>query len=134
MKNILLYMDTVSGKRLQDAILNMVPSDQLTICRTVQELTADLLQSPFPFDIVVLFMATQKGFFPVLSVRYLLIDHRVILVLPDRNRETIASGHSLFPRFISYADGDLSDVTAVLSRMLNRHPARTAGHAAEQGR
>jgi hypothetical protein len=42
---------------------------------------------------------------------------RIILVLPDRDDETVAMGHRLRPRMVSYNDGDYLDVAAVLIRM-----------------
>ncbi len=32
--------------------------------------------------------------------------------------ETISLGYALYPRFISYADGDLGDVTSVLRKLI----------------
>lgn len=50
----------------------------------------------------------------------LLSNLRLILIAPDRSEETISRGYRLGPRFMSYAEGDLSDVAAVLERMLDR--------------
>jgi len=36
----------------------------------------------------------------------------------DRSGDTIARRHTLYPRYVSYADGDFSDVAAVLDKML----------------
>ncbi len=40
----------------------------------------------------------------------------VILVLADRKKDTILKGRKLYPRFISHADGDFTDVAAVLEK------------------
>ena len=68
----------------------------------------------------VLLAASKGQLSELLSLRELLNDVRIILILPDRGRETISQGHLLRPRFLSYADGDLTDVIAVLSKMLER--------------
>jgi hypothetical protein len=43
---------------------------------------------------------------------------KTIVILPDSNPDTVAKGHILRPRFLSYCDGDFQDVAAVLSRMI----------------
>ena len=54
----------------------------------------------------------------MLSLRKLLSDLRLILILPDRDRDTVMSAHALRPRFLTYADGNLDDIAAVLRKML----------------
>lgn len=54
-------------------------------------------------------------------------DYRIILILPDREFETISLGHQLRPRYFSYADGDFSEIGEVLENMLKiKIPSRTA--------
>lgn len=48
----------------------------------------------------------------------LIQDCRSILVLPDQKQDTVAAGHRLYPRFISYQDSDFSDVRCVLETMI----------------
>jgi len=45
-------------------------------------------------------------------------DHRLILVLPDDDMETISLGHALRPRFVTYAESDFIDISAVLGKIL----------------
>lgn len=61
----------------------------------------------------------------LIAMRHLLRDRRVVLVLPDAKARTVSHGHLLRPRYVSYADGDLSDVTAVISKMLGNHKTGT---------
>ncbi|VTR63977.1 conserved hypothetical protein [Desulfosarcina cetonica] len=44
---------------------------------------------------------------------------RSILVLPDQERQTVFTGHALYPRFISYLDSDFSDVCSVLGTVIH---------------
>jgi len=39
---------------------------------------------------------------------------------PDQEENTIAKGHSLRPRFVTYADSDFPDVVAALGKTLRR--------------
>ncbi len=52
------------------------------------------------------------------SMKDLIGDIRIILILPDTEGDTISLGHKLYPRFASYADGNFKDVAAVLEKML----------------
>jgi hypothetical protein len=47
----------------------------------------------------------------------LLRDVRIILILPNHEDETVVMGHRLEPRLLTYADGDFTDVSAVLGRI-----------------
>ncbi len=68
--------------------------------------------------IAVLFTIDGKDLVDLLSIRDLLDDIGIILILPDDKKETISAGHRLRPRYISYADGNFKDVAAVLRKML----------------
>ena len=71
------------------------------------------------FQSVVVFQAAgQEDFLFLESINNLLFDARLILVLPNREKDTIKKGYSLYPRFITYTDGNYRDVTAVLNKML----------------
>lgn len=52
------------------------------------------------------------------ALEELLIGHRIILILPDNDQETLARGHSLRPRFITYRDADFREIAFVLSNIL----------------
>ncbi|NVM57217.1 MAG: hypothetical protein HWN51_03755 [Desulfobacterales bacterium] len=78
-------------------------------------------------DIAVLLAASREELSDILSIRDLLTDIRVILVLPDRDDDTIAKGHTLRPRFFTYADSDFVEIAAVLSKMLaSNYPYKKA--------
>jgi hypothetical protein len=70
--------------------------------------------------ILVLFATDRRDLIELLSIIELLKNSRLILVLPDERPETVQTAHLLMPRYIGYADGDLSDVAAVLKKMLHR--------------
>jgi len=69
--------------------------------------------------IVVLVAGTKRDLGKISDMRVLFEDLPLILVLPDRRKETAALGHTLRPRYVSYRDGDFEDVAAVLGRMLS---------------
>ncbi len=84
---------------------------------TVEKLVARL-QRPVNGDpVLVLFPASRCELESLLETRHLLRDLRIILVLEETTPEFISIGHGLRPRYISYADGDMSDVVAVTAKM-----------------
>ncbi len=67
---------------------------------------------------VVVFLAADRDELSfLLSIKELLFDSRLILILPGRNKESLRKGLSLFPHYHSYADGAFKDVAAVLKKM-----------------
>ena len=71
--------------------------------------------------VTVLLIASRHELQNIVQYADLLCDQKIILVLPDRAQETLSMGHALYPRFISYTDGDLQDVTSVLRKLINRN-------------
>jgi hypothetical protein len=89
----------------------------------VYSLSRRLRQPRHNLAVAVLVAASRQELLELLSIRDLLDGIRIILVLPDRQDDTIAKGHRLYPRFLTFADSDFLDVAAVLSKMLrNSHP------------
>lgn len=120
MPNLLFY-STHAGKteeRLRQGIEGLVPNEKIHIYRTIDSLSRRLHQSCHDIDVAVLLATAKEELSGILSVRELLVDVRIILVLPDQDKETIKKGHTLWPRFLTYASSDFSDVAAVLRKML----------------
>lgn len=68
----------------------------------------------------------------LLGIRPWLHDARVNLIPPDERARTVSEGHALRPRFVGYADGDFSNVAAVVEKMTgpahaDRRQRRAAG-------
>ena len=59
------------------------------------------------------------------KMRALLIDQRIVMVLPRREPDMVAWAHKLGPRFIAYADNGENQVAGVLAKMLNQNVRRS---------
>ncbi len=130
--NLLLYTTETkeNGKHLQSVIEGLVPEDKAEIYRTIDSLSHRLRQPRCDLDVAILLAASNEDLMDLLTISDLLDDLRVILLLPNREKDTIAKGHTLRPRFLTYVDSNLSDVAAVLSKMLqNTHPDNKGGDA-----
>lgn len=47
-------------------------------------------------------------------------DLPIVLVLPNTDRETILKGHKFYPRFITFVDGDYSDLSLALQNIVHQ--------------
>ena len=128
--NLLLYATEPqgTGKQLQKVIEELFPENNTEIYRTIDGLSHRLRQPRYDLAVVVLLAASKQDLLDLLSIRDLLDDLRVILLLPNREKDTITKGHTLRPRFLTYADSNFLDVAAVLSKMVrNTHGDKKRG-------
>lgn len=118
--NLIFYGAVTEGawERLQRVIEALVPEEKIEIYRSIDRLAHRLRQPTYNLDIAILLATTREDLLNIISLSDLLEDIRIILVLPDRELDTIRKGHSLRPRFLSYADSDFAEVAAVLSKMV----------------
>ena len=110
-----------SSGRLRRVIEMNIPKNHIEEYRTVEALSKRLEQPIPELLIVVLLMASREDLSGVMMLRELLLDRRIILVLPDDDHETSAQGHMLRPRFITYGGSDYGDVSVVLGRMIKSY-------------
>lgn len=125
MGNVILYipMEKVFDEQVMGMIKAIESVEQTEIYRTIDNLPARFRQLDNTPSIAVLVAFTRKELSDLLSIRSLLADIPTILVVPDRKEETIAMGHTFYPRFLSFADRGFEDVIAVLRKILgNRQP------------
>lgn len=119
--NVLFYSPG-NGKRcekLQREIEAVVAADELEIYRTKSALSKRLRKPKYNLVAGVLHTPTKKAFSDICSLHDLLDGLRMILILPDRKRDTIAKAHQLRPRFVSYVDENPTFVISVLNKMLS---------------
>jgi hypothetical protein len=112
-----------AGERLLSVIGLLIPENKFEVCRSISELTQRLRQPVFNPTIAILLASTREELQDILSTRDLLWDTKIILIVPDMNRDTIAKGHTLRPRFVCDCNSDFVDVAAVLTLMI-----RNLGH------
>jgi hypothetical protein len=67
---------------------------------------------------MVLIAADRNDLLDIFSVRELFCMIRIIIILLDREEESVRMGHQLQPRFLTYTNEELSEVYSVLRKML----------------
>jgi hypothetical protein len=120
---MIIFFSTSCGEaeeRLLRVIETVVTARDIKTYRTIDSLSSGLRQRRNDDDIVILLASSkvELHYLNLVSLRHLLSDMKIVVILPDSNTDTVAKGHILKPRFLSYCDGDFQDVAAVLSRMI----------------
>lgn len=118
MMSVLFYATGDAGERLQRVIQDLVPKEKLEVYKTFEGFSERLRKPMDDIPVAVILAASEDDLLTILSISHLLYDVRFILILPDREDPTVAIGHSLRPRFLSYTDSDFREVTAVLGKMI----------------
>lgn len=123
MGKLLFYskLTTNYGKQLQLVIEDSISDRQIEICRTIASLSAWLRQPGLGLCVAVLLATDMEDLDGLYALRDLLSNLRIILILPDRQKTTIAKGHKFYPRFLTSVDNDFIEIGAVLHRLLEIH-------------
>ena len=108
------------GEIVQNIIEDQACGESVERYRSVDKLAERLRQPRFGVILIVLLISSPEALMDVVLIRDLFADIPVILILPDRKKETIAKGHKLYPRFLSYIDGNFADVALVLNKKMGK--------------
>ena len=112
--------DDQAGVRLTKTIEKVVPADWLETYLTFDGFSGRLNQPLYDRSqiIAVILAANRDVLQELVLVGESLEGLRIILVLPDRDEETITLGLSIYPRFVSYIDNDFEALGSVLDKMM----------------
>jgi hypothetical protein len=126
--NLIVFVPTKNRntRRLFDAIEKLKLDAGLELHHSAGSLFRRLCQPAREILAGVLVMTRREDFDQIFVLRELLDDIPLIIVLPDGNEDLVPRAHLLRPRFVTFWDQSLTEVPAVLARMLRREPG---GHA-----
>jgi hypothetical protein len=120
--SLIVYM---SYANCTDKMWNFIQTQnwygQVEIFYTLEKFYRRLTLAGSSNAVTVLLLSSRQELENLVQYADLFDDQKIILVLPDHARETIAMGHALYPRFISYKDGDLEEVTSVLRKLIDHN-------------
>ncbi len=109
------------GRPLWKLYQELAAEHQGEFYQTIDSLSQKLRQPLDGFTIAIFMASSHDNLMDFLTIKDLLDDVRIILILPDRNEDTIKAGHTLRPRFLTYLDSNFSWVETVLKKMLSNH-------------
>jgi hypothetical protein len=107
-----------SAKGLLEDIQMKFNGHDIEIVPTMTALSQRFHQPPAEPAILILVPQDRSQLEELIHMGELINDHPILLVLPDRDFRTVSAGHKLYPRFVSYLDGDLACLSAVLGKMV----------------
>ncbi|MBW1827194.1 MAG: hypothetical protein JRI78_09470 [Deltaproteobacteria bacterium] len=124
--NVLFYIP--EGNPVSEIIHGIVEIISLkaetTIVLSIKDLSHMLCWSADKHTIIALLAGSKEDLQNLVAIRHLLSGKSFILILPDRREGTTAMGHSLGPRFLTYADSNLAEVVAVLEKMIENYNSK----------
>ena len=128
MKLLLYASDGLQRERLLHAINVCNHQCSLETVADLETLDRRLRQNSDDDIWLVMISKNAQELDRLTTMSELILNVRSILVLPDRRRETAVVGHTLYPRFISYLDGDFSDVGTVLGTVILKNKRKHSNH------
>jgi hypothetical protein len=125
---ILLFARDGIGEHIREAVVRTVPETQ--IFNVMGGLVSRIMNLSTEPVVAVLIAGSKGEFAEIQLMKWLLNDICIVLILPDRDLETVAEGYDLHPRFMGCLDDDADEIAAVLCKMLTRERAgQTRPHA-----
>jgi hypothetical protein len=106
------------GIEIRERLKTLVPEDSLELYESIEELARGIRQLYDHHTIVLLQARDREDLLRIVSLGDLLQGLRVVLLIPDREEETISLAHRLRPRFLSNCENNFSDAMNVLRKML----------------
>lgn len=118
---LMLYLPDAAepGRQLYKIVRRAAEKRKVELYRSIGELSERPCRPVFDVNVVVLLAADREDLLEITSLGDLLKDMRIILVLPDHDRSTIAKGHLLRPRFMAWLDDDFAQVEIFLKKMIS---------------
>jgi len=106
------------GVSIGASLRTLVPDERVETYTSIEELANRLLHLVDHDAIVILQAGDRQELLRILSLRDVLQGVRVILLVPDREEETISLAHRLRPRFLANSESGFSDTMSVVQKML----------------
>ena len=117
---VMFYSNPIgAGERLLSEIQASIQGHRIEVDQTVEGLS-DRFHRPMIDHAVIVFVAeSREQLERFVAMGDLVSTVPILLVLPDRSRDTISTGHKLYPRFVTFVDSYFPDIVSVLSKLLH---------------
>lgn len=123
-----LFFSSVASdleSRLLNIMTSMIPAGDIETFQEVETIERRLLQPHSAISLVVLVVSDRPELDMFGTMRHMLFDLHLLLLLPERIKDetAIAVAHSLQPRFVGLTDGNLAVFSGVLRKTLTNKMA-----------
>jgi len=120
MKVIFFLPESTSAlERFHDLVELVDFRAEAVVVRTIGDLTHYLRHPKRDLAFFVLIAGNQEELTSLIKLGGLLEDVSIILILPDRDKETTMAGHKLYPRFLTDIEDKSNALELVINKMLN---------------
>jgi hypothetical protein len=133
--NILYYNPgrSITAKRLLATIKSDGVADRVDVYRTLEAFSERLRQPAMDKTIAIVLTPTEKDLLDIYFIKHLFCRVPVVLLLPDRQRETVAVGRRCGSISISCIHSGFSEITGALQALTrgvhhDREPDGYEGH------
>lgn len=120
MMEILFYFSATNdtGDELKSIMEKLTPPVAFRVFRNWEIFSKVLMRPKEKETVVVVLISQREELLDAVSIRDLIHEYRLILILPDKEEQTVSLGHSLRPNFMTYKNGNLHQLEVVLKKML----------------
>jgi len=117
---LLLYAKAKNGVSSElKQVLNGRTSDAcLESYSNLDDVFQRLRQPRLNLKIGVLAVGSEAELDRLLTIRELLSDMRLVIVLSDKDPQTVSKAHALAPRFITFSDAGIDPLVSVVEKMM----------------
>lgn len=115
---ILLFRNNYIAAHFEEALQASFP--RFMAYTSLTHFCTRLRHTPTQGAIIVLAAADQKDLTTLMSIRHLIEDASIILILPTNDSALLVKAHKFHPRFIGDLESGVHEVIVVIDKMLSR--------------
>ncbi len=125
--NLIVYnkLPDLLDQEIEAGIIGQGLGGGLKVCRSMQELRVVIEEDAGRSSMAVLVPSDREDLEGLIAMRLGDWQARIILVLRQKDPEALALAHSLRPRFLTFADGNLAEVAIVARNLARVHQFHT---------
>ena len=116
---VLFYSSSTNGcsEKVRRIVLEQMPMHHIEIFHNIDAFSERLRNGTYDVNLAILMVHTKQKLKSLVKMKELLETLRIVLILPSQNPENVSIGHKLYPRFMTYMNGNFTDLEAVLGKM-----------------
>ena len=104
-------------RKLDNSTYHQIQDINFEIIDSFESLTKQMCRPLNHVSVIVAWLKKKSELENLVALSPLLENTRMILVLPDREKQTMSLGVKLKPSFISYQDNNFEDIITVLKKI-----------------
>jgi hypothetical protein len=121
-ENILLYSSVPyeDAYQIQFLVERAVQTESIILVRNIDQLYRTLRKPMNGIIAAMIMVGSDEELVDLVNLKDILVGIPMVLILPDQNKEAVTRGHALRPRYLTYADADLSVVPGIFKKIVSQ--------------